>query len=157
MGQIEATARDLSERFTVYFERLPKQMRWNAELVVIEVMQEFGYPVIRDIDSINASARGVRSFLDDTPNLIRSEREAVLSSFQTELGAALGSVEPSACRDVEYATGGAKSHLGNPGYRARCRPGRRPARAHQALASSRGSPQKQSKNPPGMRSGLLST
>jgi hypothetical protein len=93
VGEIETTARDLSERLTVYFERLPKQIRWNAELVVIEVMREFGGQVFSDIGSIEESARGVRSFLDATPDLVRSEREAIIQAMNRELENTLESVD----------------------------------------------------------------
>jgi hypothetical protein len=93
VGQIEATARDLSERLTVYFERLPKQIRWNAELVVIEVMRELGYQLFEDIGSIEESAKGIRSFVDQTPALLSSEREAVLRAVRQDLNSTLQSVD----------------------------------------------------------------
>jgi hypothetical protein len=93
VGEIETTARDLSERLTVYFERLPKQMRWNAELVVIEVMREFAGQMFSDIRSIEGSVRGVRSFLDTAPALVSTEREAILQAMNLEIGHTLESVD----------------------------------------------------------------
>jgi hypothetical protein len=68
-------------------------MRWNAELVLIEVMREFAGPLFKDIGSIEESVGGVRSFLDAAPVLVSSEREAIIQSMNQELGKTLESVD----------------------------------------------------------------
>jgi hypothetical protein len=111
VGQLETTARDLSERLTVYFERLPKQIRWNTELVIIEVMREFGHQFFNDIGSIEGSAAGVRSFLDETPSLITTEREAVLQAMKQELGVTLESVDRQRVETLDVLQGERKAIL----------------------------------------------
>lgn len=86
VGQMDETLRDIADRLTIYTEQLPKQARWHAELVIAEAYRQFGEKLTRDIDSIETSAEGLDTFFNEkTPELISSEREAVVREFRREL------------------------------------------------------------------------
>jgi hypothetical protein len=83
---MDRTLRDIADRLTIYTDQLPKQARWHAELMIAQSYREFGEKLVRDIDSIDDSAKGLDTFFNETtPELISSERELVVQELRREL------------------------------------------------------------------------
>jgi hypothetical protein len=93
VGRIEETARDLTDRLSIYSEHLPNETRWHAELVVLESQDEFVDKLLDDVASVDESIQKLERFFDESPNLIESERQFILAGLRDELGAALESID----------------------------------------------------------------
>jgi hypothetical protein len=59
LGSIEQTTRDLSERLNVYYRYLPRQLRWELELLVMETHNDFIDDAMSDVDEISSSLASV--------------------------------------------------------------------------------------------------
>lgn len=93
VGRIEETARDMTDRLSIYADQLPKETRWHAELVVLQSRTEFIDEMLDDIASVDASIQKLERFFDESPDLIASERQVILAELRRELGAALESID----------------------------------------------------------------
>jgi hypothetical protein len=93
VGRIEETARDMTDRLSIYADQLPKETRWHAELVVLQSQTEFIDQLLDDVASVDESIQKLERFFDESPNLIASERQVILDELRRELGAALESID----------------------------------------------------------------
>lgn len=100
VAQIDETARELSDRFTVYAEQVPNQARWQGELLLIQSQHEYlakqfadFEAVSRDITRIQADIDRFARFVLATPELVSSERSLLLSALEKERETVLGSVD----------------------------------------------------------------
>ena len=100
VGQIEELARDLTDRLAVYAEQTPNLARWEAELLALEMESRIVKPLWADIESLERSAasldgsiKGIRGFIDETPNLVAQERARVLEAVRNERAAILGDID----------------------------------------------------------------
>jgi hypothetical protein len=105
VGSIDETVRDVSDRLTLYVEKLPDLLRWHAELLALQMQRDFGDDVVGDVASIDRSLAGIDAFLQTSPGLIGAEREAVLSALETELATALAALDAQRTGTIE-ALGG---------------------------------------------------
>jgi hypothetical protein len=100
VGQIDETARDLSERLTLYAEQLPNEARWQGELLLLEAQHELLSESFADVDAvtndisrIEADIDRVTEFVMATPELVASERSLLLGALENERRAVLDSVD----------------------------------------------------------------
>ena len=100
VGQIEDLVRDLSDRLTIYATQVPELARAHGELLATQIDRIMVRPLQESFDGIEDSAgsidtgvKSVRTFLDTTPELIASERIAIVQALQKELAAALTDVD----------------------------------------------------------------
>jgi hypothetical protein len=94
IGAVSDLIEDLSERLNAYSAQLPKQARWQAEILVTDVT---GTPRVEsalgDLREVGTAARSAATLLNDVPglleaqrNLIEAERRAVLEGVDIMRG-----------------------------------------------------------------------
>jgi hypothetical protein len=100
VASIDETARDLSDRLTLYAEQLPHEARWQGELLLVEAQHELlSRPfenvdaVTRDIALIETDIDRLTGFALATPELVASERSLLLAALENERRAVLDSVD----------------------------------------------------------------
>ena len=100
VGQIDETARDLSDHLTIYAEQLPNEVRWQGELLLLEAQHELLSGSFADIDAvtndisrIEADIDRITEFVVATPELVASERSLLLAALENERRAVLDSVD----------------------------------------------------------------
>jgi hypothetical protein len=100
VAQIDETARDLSDRITIYAEQLPQIARWQGEILLMESQRNFlAKPfanldgVDRNLSSIEEDVDAAAGFLTSTPELIAAERLLLLKAFESEREAILSSID----------------------------------------------------------------
>jgi hypothetical protein len=100
VAQIDETARDLSDRMTIYAEQLPQIVRWQGEILLIEsqhkfVAKPFGNldGVDRNLISIEEDVDAAARFLTSTPELLAAERALLLDALRSERATILASVD----------------------------------------------------------------
>ncbi|UCC83463.1 MAG: hypothetical protein JSW46_00585 [Gemmatimonadota bacterium] len=85
VGNMADEVRDLSARISVYSELLPKQVRWQAALLLsaesggVGVMQ-----TLMDVQSLTGDLKRVTALLDSVPQMITAQRTAVMSGITAE-------------------------------------------------------------------------
>jgi hypothetical protein len=91
--RIEETARDMTDRLTIYADQLPKETRWHAELVLLQSQTDFIDRMMDDIASVDASIQKLEHFVNETPDLVASERQLIVDELRRELDEALESID----------------------------------------------------------------
>jgi hypothetical protein len=104
LGGIADQVADLSDRLTVYGGSLPKQARWQAELMVRELTAEAGL----DAASVQTTATEVGRLIDRLdrtidaiPEAFPREREAVLAALDDALRGVLADVDRQRIDTIE--------------------------------------------------------
>jgi hypothetical protein len=104
VGAVSDTLENLSERLNMYAVQLPKQARWQAELLVSDMAGERGMEgALGDVHEIGAAARRANDLLGDVPVALGaagSIRELVAA----ERRAALEGVNAQRLHTLEYVT-----------------------------------------------------
>ena len=101
--------RTLSERLNVYATLLPKQARWQSELLMAQIVSDHGVDLdlllgdletaLDEFDAIGAAARRADLFLQgDLPGLIGGTGVSLAEIVAAERKAILEGVDPSASR-----------------------------------------------------------
>ncbi len=100
IAQIDETARDLSDRLTIYAEQLPQILRWQGEILLIESQREFLVRPFANLDEVDKNLASIEEdvdaatgFLTSTPELIAGERALLLDTLQRERGVILSSID----------------------------------------------------------------
>lgn len=100
VGQIEDLVRDLSDRLTIYAEQIPEMARWQAELMAMDLDENLLEPRWTDIaamegalGSMDAEVKGLRRFVETTPDLVASERAVILGVMEREIETALADID----------------------------------------------------------------
>jgi hypothetical protein len=93
VAQIDETVRDLSDRFTIYIEQIPKEVRWNSELLVLRLNRDIIDPFKTDVESMDRSLEGIHKALEEVPSLIGSERRLVLEDLDLKLAETLNAID----------------------------------------------------------------
>ena len=87
VGSMVDSIDDLSDRLAIYGELLPKQARWQAEIL----LQEQGFDqievdaVLADLERIGNSAEQLQTFLDEIPVMIDERIEATIPTLETAI------------------------------------------------------------------------
>jgi hypothetical protein len=85
VGNMADEVRDLSARISVYSELLPKQVRWQAALLLTAEASGTGIlQTLYDIETHAAEMKRITAFLDSVPQVISAERAAVMSDITAE-------------------------------------------------------------------------
>lgn len=96
LGSIEQTTRDLNERVNVFYRYLPKQLRWEMELLALRAYEAAGEDVLADVDEIAGALSGLEgrvAMLTDSlaveigvlaNQVIAAERSAILDEVDRE-------------------------------------------------------------------------
>ena len=100
VGAVSDTLDSLSERLNVYAAQLPKQARWQAQLMLEEVSGEPDLvATLNDVHSLGAAARSANAALEDVPGLLGAARLPVTEMLAAERRAALAEVDRQ-CRET---------------------------------------------------------
>ncbi|MEE9470286.1 MAG: hypothetical protein V3W32_01100, partial [Gemmatimonadota bacterium] len=86
LGSLAMQATDLSERLKYYAAAMPKQIRWQSELVVLELLdqpdvEEF----LGNVESIDRSALRLADFGDTVPALVGDQAAFAIDALSAEL------------------------------------------------------------------------
>ena len=116
LGSIEQTTRDLSERLNVYYRYLPRQLRWELELLLLEAQNDFLDDVLSDVGDMSATLASVDAriaFVTDSlvaelllvgDEMVARERAMILADVDRQRLETIGALEEELTRvlaDVE--------------------------------------------------------
>jgi hypothetical protein len=103
LGDIELTARLLDVRVQQIQHDLLKQARWQAELLLADVAsQPMVDSLMGQVGRLNASVERITVVVEGAPELIDSQRIAVVEALHDERVATLKDAEASAQRLIDY-------------------------------------------------------
>jgi hypothetical protein len=112
LANLDETARDLSDQLTIYAERLPREARRQAELLVIEARRALLSEVFDDLDSIEQRFVSVETDVEEltrfflaTPELVGAERALLLEAIARERSIVLASVDGQRTETLELLQG----------------------------------------------------
>jgi len=85
VGALTTSLGDVWVRLDVYSAYLPKQARWQAELMVLDMVagRDPG-AVLDDLGSITRSMDRIAATVEAAPDIVAEEREAILRALQAE-------------------------------------------------------------------------
>lgn len=106
VAQLDETARDLSDRLTIYAEQLPQMARWQGEILLLQSQREVLTKPFANIEHIDGSLGGidrelvtidqdigaVAGFTNGAPALIAAERTLLLEALARERTSVLSEV-----------------------------------------------------------------
>lgn len=112
VGSLSETVDTLSERLNTYAIQLPKQARWQGELLIAQMADEHDVDtVLSDLDgalgevkSIGAAARRADAFLADLPTLIGDPGVSLAKIVASERQAVLEGVDSERLQTLQYLT-----------------------------------------------------
>jgi hypothetical protein len=100
VAQLDETARDVSDRLTIYAEQLPQIARWQGEILLIEAQREFMTKPFATIEGVDGKIGAIgddidtlTGFVTGTPALIANERALLLEALERERATILSSVD----------------------------------------------------------------
>jgi len=113
VGEVTDLIGDLSERLNTYVAQLPKQARWEAEILLTGMTGPHGVEsALGDLHDVATAAGRATEFLGDVPGLIDAERDivgaerrAVLAGIADERRAVLAGIDAERLRTQAFATG----------------------------------------------------
>jgi hypothetical protein len=102
---VSETLESLSQRLNTYAAQLPKQARWQAELLVADLEQEPAVAsALGDVHALGTTARGANELLDDLPGLLGADDSPVRRMLAEERRALLQGVSAERVATLQYAT-----------------------------------------------------
>jgi hypothetical protein len=105
VGAVSETIESLSHRLNTYAAQLPKQARWQAEMLVGDIEHERAVAgLLDDVHAIGATARNANALLGDVPGLLGAEDSAFRRLVAAERRAVLADVNSQRLETLEYAT-----------------------------------------------------
>ena len=105
VGEVSDTLENMSERLNTYVAHLPKQARWQAELLAADVTKAL--PVERtlaDVHDLGTAARRATGVLDGIPGLLDAEREILATERRAVLAGVDGQRRQTLDVLTEYVT-----------------------------------------------------
>ena len=104
VGAATDTLENLSERLNTYAAQLPKQARWQAELLVDDMASAPGVAdTLGDVHALGLAARSLDELLGDAPGLAKAG-SPVREMLAAERRAVLEGVNGQRLQTLEYAT-----------------------------------------------------
>ncbi len=105
VGTLTTGVGDLWARLDVYTAFLPKQARWQAELMIVELAGGRDPGVVFDnLENFTASIDRIAATFEAAPDLVTSEREAILRALQQERIIALKTFQEELVKAYEFIT-----------------------------------------------------
>jgi hypothetical protein len=105
VGAVSDTLENLSQRLNTYAVQLPRQARWQAELLVAEMEHE---PVVAsalgDVHALGTAARTANELLGEGPDALAAEGSPFRRALAAERGAVLQGVNAQRLETLEYVT-----------------------------------------------------
>jgi len=94
VDSLEDRVQELSTRLRFYVDHLPKQSRWEAELLVNEIFEvtrlEQG---LENLETMSGAVAKVSTVLEGVPELVRQERQALVQALEQQRETILESLE----------------------------------------------------------------
>jgi hypothetical protein len=104
VGAVTDTLENLSERLNTYAAQLPKQARWQAELLAADLPSEPDVAeALGDVHALGETGRLVSELLADWPGMV-GEGSPVHAMIASERKAALADVNAQRLQTLEYVT-----------------------------------------------------
>ena len=101
VGAVSDLIEDLSERMNTYAAQLPKQARWQAEILVSELTGAHSLEsAFGDLHDMGSAVQRATAHLDDLPGLVDTQRDILA----TERRALLAEINGQRQRTLEYMT-----------------------------------------------------
>ena len=86
VGAVSDLIEDLSERLNTYAAHLPKQARWQAEILLAGMTGTHSVEgALGDLREVGGVARRAQALMEDVPNLLTTEREMLAEERRTIL------------------------------------------------------------------------
>lgn len=105
VGAATDTLENLSQRLNTYAAQLPKQARWQAELLVADMTTEPDVAaVLSDVHALGATARSANELIGDVPELLGGAGSPVRELLAAERRAVLEGVDAQRRQTLEYVT-----------------------------------------------------
>ena len=93
VGTISDVVENLSERVNTYAALLPKQARWQAEILVGEMASAYRVEgALGDIHDVGTAARRAVELVENVPDLLNAERNLLADERRAVLAASIASV-----------------------------------------------------------------
>ena len=89
VGSLPETVDDAMARIDLYAEYLPKQARWQAELIAGDLITREGKDLLQELAYVPQSLERITQVVEDMPELVSSERGEVLKVLRAELDKAI--------------------------------------------------------------------
>jgi hypothetical protein len=94
VAQINESMAGLTDRVETYTDILPKQIRWQGELLLHDYLGKKEVPgFFSDVNTINNSADRIADFLDGVEGLVAEERAIVLGELSARLDEAYAEID----------------------------------------------------------------
>ncbi|UCG75813.1 MAG: hypothetical protein JSV95_00310 [Gemmatimonadota bacterium] len=94
LGDLSIQVGDLSERLKYYAATLPAQIRWQSELLLLDVTEDGAVEdFLNDVASVNASAERLAILGDSIPTLVDEQAKAAIAALSDNLAASLREVD----------------------------------------------------------------
>jgi hypothetical protein len=101
VGAVSDLLENLSERLNTYAAQLPKQARWQAEMLVMGMAGELGLAgALGDVHDLGTAARRATDLLSDVPGLLGSQRDVLAA----ERRAILENIHSQRAHTLEFMT-----------------------------------------------------
>ena len=105
LGNLAMQATDLSERLKYYAAAMPKQIRWQAELVLLELLDEADIEeFLGNVESIDRSALRLADVADTVPALVGDQAAFAIDALSDELLASLREVDRQRIETLDALT-----------------------------------------------------
>jgi hypothetical protein len=113
VGEVSETIENVSERLNTYAAQLPRQARWQAELMISDMAEEREVQAaLGDIHNLGSAGRRVDDFLAGMPGLLGSPDSPLRDLVAEERRALLQEVNGQRLQTLEYATAERRALLG---------------------------------------------
>ena len=105
LGSLAMQATDMSERLKVYAATLPRQIRWQSELILLDLLHEADIEeFLGNVESIDRSALRLADFGDTVPALVGDQAAFAIDALSAELLASLREVDRQRIETIEALT-----------------------------------------------------
>jgi hypothetical protein len=105
VGAVSDTIENLSERLNTYAELLPRQSRWQAELLIDEMAGDRSIAgALDDINAIGTTARNADDLIDTAQGVLSTADSSVREALAAERQAVLTDVDRQRLQTLAYVT-----------------------------------------------------
>ena len=105
VGEVSETIENLSQRLNTYAAALPKQARWQAEILLAETTGDRDVETtLGDIHAVGTAARTANDLLGDVPGLVSAAESPVRQMLAAERRAVLEGVDGQRVQTLKYVT-----------------------------------------------------
>ena len=105
VGEVSDTIENVSERLNTYASQLPRQARWQAQLLAMDLAEDREVQdVMGDVHAVGAAARRANDLLGDVPGVLAATESPVRELLAAERRAVLAGVDSQRVATLEYVT-----------------------------------------------------